>query len=66
MNAHHYTSTPEDTCNATLSAGMDLNCGSFLREHASQAVARGTLAESTIDRAVRNLVKVRSWRETVQ
>ncbi|GAQ85726.1 Glycosyl hydrolase family protein [Klebsormidium nitens] len=58
IKAHHYTSTPEDTCNVTLSAGMDLNCGSFLREHASQAVARGKLAESTIDRAVRNLVKV--------
>jgi beta-glucosidase-like glycosyl hydrolase len=58
FDAHHYTATPEDTCNATLAAGMDIACGTFLRDHALKAVAQGKLAESSIDRALRNLIKV--------
>jgi hypothetical protein len=37
---------------------MDIACGTFLRDHALKAVTQGKLAESSIDRALRNLIKV--------
>lgn len=38
---------------------MDLNCGSYLADHAKSAVEKGKLSESDIDRALHNLFSVR-------
>lgn len=38
---------------------MDLNCGSYISDHAKSAVEKGKLSESDIDRALHNLFSVR-------
>ncbi|XP_050233756.1 beta-xylosidase/alpha-L-arabinofuranosidase 2-like [Mercurialis annua] len=53
-NSQHYTKTPEEAAAITISAGLDLNCGSFLGQHTEAAVKGGLLNESAIDNAVSN------------
>ncbi|XP_042005919.1 probable beta-D-xylosidase 7 isoform X1 [Salvia splendens] len=55
----NYTDSHEDAVAAVLKAGMDLNCGSYLSDHAKSAVEKGKLSESDIDRALHNLFSVR-------
>ncbi|GMJ06772.1 ARABIDOPSIS THALIANA BETA-D-XYLOSIDASE 4, beta-D-xylosidase 4 [Hibiscus trionum] len=50
----HYTKSPEAAAAKAISAGLDLNCGSFLGQHTAAAVKAGLLKESTIDNAVSN------------
>ncbi|KAL2254395.1 beta-xylosidase/alpha-L-arabinofuranosidase 2-like [Sesamum indicum] len=54
FNSQHYTKTPEETAALAMNSGVDLNCGSFLRNHAQAAVDRGLLSVTAIDRAVSN------------
>ncbi|PKA56762.1 Beta-D-xylosidase 4 [Apostasia shenzhenica] len=53
-NSQHYAKTPEDAAAITIKAGLDLNCGTFLTQHAQAAVQAGKLGESEIDRALAN------------
>ncbi|KAF8411559.1 hypothetical protein HHK36_004114 [Tetracentron sinense] len=53
-NSQHYTKTPEEAAAAAISAGLDLNCGSFLSQHTEAAVKAGLLNESAIDNAISN------------
>ncbi|KAK1266754.1 Beta-xylosidase/alpha-L-arabinofuranosidase 2 [Acorus gramineus] len=53
-NSQHYTKTPEDAAAKAISAGLDLNCGSFLGKHTQAAVTQGLLPESQVDKAVMN------------
>ncbi|XP_038992427.1 beta-xylosidase/alpha-L-arabinofuranosidase 1-like [Hibiscus syriacus] len=50
----HYTKTPEAAAAKAISAGLDLNCGSFLGNHTAAAVKTGLLKESAIDNAIAN------------
>lgn len=56
---HHYTQSPEHTCATTLNAGMDLNCGEFLRQHLASALETGIVSKQTVYTALGNLFKVK-------
>ncbi|KAM7253239.1 hypothetical protein ACFE04_025857 [Oxalis oulophora] len=51
--------SPEDAVAAVLKAGMDVNCGSYLKNHTKSAVQQKKLPESEVDRALQNLFSVR-------
>jgi len=55
---HHYTQSPETTCATTLAAGVDLNCGEFLREHLARALEKGVVTKSMVYSALANLFRV--------
>uniref|UniRef100_A0A7N0V939 Glycoside hydrolase family 3 C-terminal domain-containing protein n=1 Tax=Kalanchoe fedtschenkoi TaxID=63787 RepID=A0A7N0V939_KALFE len=57
--SHKYTKTPEDAAADVLKAGMDIDCGLYLKKHTKSAVQQKKLATSDIDRALRNLFAVR-------
>ena len=48
LNAHHYTTTPGETCSAVFSSGMDLECGSFTASHGVDAINEGSMAFSDL------------------
>ncbi|KAI4366578.1 hypothetical protein MLD38_022439 [Melastoma candidum] len=48
-----------DVVAASLNAGMDVNCGSYVQRFAKSAIDDQKLAESEIDRALHNLFSVR-------
>lgn len=52
MNAHHYTSTVEETVALALHSGTDLNCGDFYLKYTQQALDNKTIVEADIDRAL--------------
>lgn len=52
MNAHHYTSTVEDTVAVAMHAGTDLNCGTFYSSYTQQALDKKTIIEADIDQAL--------------
>ncbi|CAL8997310.1 unnamed protein product [Prunus brigantina] len=54
-----YAKTPEDAVGDVLKAGMDVNCGSYLKDHTKSAVQQKKLDVSEIDRALRNLFSIR-------
>lgn len=45
--------------NFKILAGMDVNCGTYLRNHTKSAVEKKKLAVASIDRALHNLFSVR-------
>ncbi|XP_064965802.1 beta-D-xylosidase 4-like [Musa acuminata AAA Group] len=53
-NRQHYTKTPEDAAAISILAGLDLNCGSFLRDHTLAAVQGGKLTEKDVEKAITN------------
>ncbi|KAG7386520.1 hypothetical protein PHYPSEUDO_015530 [Phytophthora pseudosyringae] len=55
---HHYTQSPEQTCATTLDAGMDLNCGEFLRQHLPNALEQGIVTTEMIHSALKNQFRV--------
>ncbi|GMF23761.1 unnamed protein product [Phytophthora lilii] len=55
---HHYTQSPEQTCATTLDAGMDLNCGEFLRQHLPSAVEQGIVTSEMMHAALKNQFRV--------
>ncbi|XP_068642934.1 probable beta-D-xylosidase 7 [Aristolochia californica] len=56
---HHYSKTPEDGAAASLRAGMDVDCGTFLLQHTKSALQQKKLSEFDVDRALYNLFSLR-------
>ncbi|XP_051126370.1 probable beta-D-xylosidase 7 [Andrographis paniculata] len=54
-----YAKEPEDAVADVLKAGMDLNCGSYLKTYTKSAVAKKKVSEAEIDRALENLFAIR-------
>ncbi|MFQ6628627.1 hypothetical protein Gotur_006609 [Gossypium turneri] len=54
-----YAKLPEDAVADVLKAGMDVNCGTYLKKYAKSAVEKRKLPVSKIDRALHNLFSVR-------
>ncbi|XP_009599906.1 probable beta-D-xylosidase 7 [Nicotiana tomentosiformis] len=60
MHTHQgYAKEPEDAVAATLRAGMDVNCGSYLKSYTKSALEKQKVKESDIDRALHNLFSIR-------
>ena len=58
-NPHHYTTTPEETVRAVLRAGTDVDCTSFVGQHAAAALNQSLITEADIDARLRMLFRVR-------
>ncbi len=58
-NAHHYFNTSGATVAGVLSAGMDQDCGDFMRLHLAGAIADGSVGDATVTAALRNMLRVR-------
>eukprot|EP00252_Welwitschia_mirabilis_P004354 TRINITY_DN14694_c0_g1_i1.p1 TRINITY_DN14694_c0_g1~~TRINITY_DN14694_c0_g1_i1.p1 ORF type:complete len:532 (+),score=65.66 TRINITY_DN14694_c0_g1_i1:2-1597(+) len=57
-STQHWTTTPERAVADVMSAGLDVNCGTFLRDHAEAAVRVGKLQEPAIDKALSHSLTV--------
>eukprot|EP00301_Raphidiophrys_heterophryoidea_P003378 c11525_g1_i1.p1 GENE.c11525_g1_i1~~c11525_g1_i1.p1 ORF type:complete len:806 (-),score=183.58 c11525_g1_i1:74-2326(-) len=55
---HKYSPSPVDACAATLSAGMDIDCGNFLSGNVDDCVKQGKCNISQVDTAITHLLKV--------
>jgi beta-glucosidase-like glycosyl hydrolase len=60
QNQHHYTKTPDETARATLTAGMDTDCGNFLTEQVMTPLIndKSTGGSNLVDTALKNLFRV--------
>ncbi|KAJ7296233.1 hypothetical protein O6H91_13G069600 [Diphasiastrum complanatum] len=58
-DATKYASSPEDAVADVLKAGLDLNCGSYMTQHAQTAYQAGKINDFDLDRALTNLFIVR-------
>ncbi|KAL6660638.1 hypothetical protein ACP70R_001673 [Stipagrostis hirtigluma subsp. patula] len=58
-DAQRYAPTPEDAVAVSLKAGLDIDCGSYVQQHATAAIQQGKLTEQDVDRALTNLFAVR-------
>ncbi|KAH6759009.1 Glycosyl hydrolase family protein [Perilla frutescens var. frutescens] len=56
---HKYVKEPEDAVALALKAGMDVNCGTYLKKYTKSALEKKKLPESQVDRALHNLFEVR-------
>ncbi|PWA96432.1 glycosyl hydrolase family protein [Artemisia annua] len=56
---HKYAKTPEDAVAEVLKAGMDVNCGWYLKNYTKSAVQKKKLLEADVDRALSNLFTMR-------
>ncbi|OVA10053.1 Glycoside hydrolase [Macleaya cordata] len=54
----HYVTSPADAVADVLKAGLDINCGSYLRLYTQPAIEQGKIKEEDIDRALFNLFSV--------
>ncbi|KAK8624193.1 hypothetical protein V6N13_065546 [Hibiscus sabdariffa] len=54
-----YAKLPEDVVADVLKAGMDVNCGTYLKKYTKSTVVKRKLHVSEIDRALHNLFSVR-------
>ncbi|CAH9132448.1 unnamed protein product [Cuscuta epithymum] len=54
----HYSKTPEEAVAASLKAGTDINCGTYMLRHMDSALKDGIVLESDLDRAISNLFSV--------
>jgi beta-D-xylosidase 4 len=59
FRAHHYYPTPEATVAGVLKAGTDVDCTSFVGQHAQSALNQSLIDEALIDARLANLFKVR-------
>ena len=57
FNSHHYTKTPEEAVADVLKAGTDVDCTSFVGQHAQSALDMKLISESDIDERLTNLFK---------
>lgn len=55
---HQLTNSPEESAAMAVNNGCDLNCGRVF-EHLKTAVEKGLIAEDTIDKSVRRLLRTR-------
>nr|CAB3489747.1 unnamed protein product [Digitaria exilis] len=58
-DAQRYAATPEDAVAVSLKAGLDIDCGTYVQQHATAAIQQGKLTEQDIDKALTNLFAVR-------
>ncbi|XP_050212687.1 probable beta-D-xylosidase 7 [Mercurialis annua] len=54
-----YAKEPEDAVADVLKAGMDVNCGNYLKKYTKSAVEKKKVSVSEIDRALNNLFSIR-------
>ncbi|KAL3735174.1 hypothetical protein ACJRO7_024334 [Eucalyptus globulus] len=54
-----YAKAPEDAVTDVLKAGMDVNCGDYLKRHTKSTVEQKKVSVSEINRALHNLFSVR-------
>ncbi|KAM7514593.1 hypothetical protein LguiA_004176 [Lonicera macranthoides] len=54
-----YAKSPEDAVADVLKAGMDVNCGSYLKNYTKSAIQKKKVSESQVDRALQNLFSIR-------
>ena len=59
FNSHHYTATPEEAVRDVLRAGTDVDCTSFVGQHAQSALDKKLITEDDLDARLRMLFKVR-------
>jgi len=59
FTTHHFTATPEEAVAAVLKAGTDVDCQSFVGEHAEKALKQGLVTEAEMDKRLRNSFRVR-------
>jgi hypothetical protein len=59
FNSHHYTKTAEEAVRDVLKAGTDVDCTSFVGQHALSALDKGLITEADLDARLMNLFKVR-------
>lgn len=57
--AHNMVATPEEAAAMAVQAGTDLNCGSVYARSLLNAVNKGLITESEIDRSVKRLMMAR-------
>lgn len=55
FNQHNFTDTAEEAAAAALSAGTDLNCGTFYKDNLPKAFQKGLVTEALIDKALTRL-----------
>ncbi|KAL3618002.1 putative beta-D-xylosidase 7 [Castilleja foliolosa] len=58
-DVQNHALSPEDAVAGVLKAGMDVNCGSYLKNYTKSAIVQKKLSESQVDRALHNLFAVR-------
>jgi beta-glucosidase-like glycosyl hydrolase len=60
-SAHHFTSTPEEAAAASMAAGMDVDCGHFVRDHLAGALSNASVPvdDAQLDASVAHLFAVR-------
>jgi len=60
QNQHHYTRTADETARATLTAGMDTDCGGFLTEKVMMPLIndKSSGGSDLVDTALKNLFRV--------
>ncbi|XP_042518677.1 probable beta-D-xylosidase 2 [Macadamia integrifolia] len=59
VNGHKFLNdTPIEAVGQALKAGMDLDCGKYYPEYATQAVRQGKVTEAEIDASLKNLIIV--------
>ncbi|TKW00457.1 hypothetical protein SEVIR_8G110500v4 [Setaria viridis] len=58
-DAQRYAASPEDAVAVSLKAGLDIDCGSYVQQHATASIQQGKLTDQDVDRALTNLFAVR-------
>jgi beta-D-xylosidase 4 len=58
-SAHHFGGDAAGATAAAVAAGMDVDCGSFVKKNGMGALKSGQLSEEALDRAVGHLFKLR-------
>jgi beta-glucosidase-like glycosyl hydrolase len=56
---HQYENSTDATSAVVLDSGMDIGCDGFLPQYLPQALSDGAVHEADLDRALRNLFRVR-------
>ncbi|KAI4325981.1 hypothetical protein MLD38_031340 [Melastoma candidum] len=54
----HYVKSAEDAAVDAIKAGVDINCGTYLKRHIASAIRLGKLKEKDLDSALLNLFSV--------
>uniref|UniRef100_A0A0A9F1Z7 Fibronectin type III-like domain-containing protein n=1 Tax=Arundo donax TaxID=35708 RepID=A0A0A9F1Z7_ARUDO len=58
-NSQFYRPTAEDTVAASMKAGLDIDCGTYVQQYATAALQKGKLTQQDVDKAVKNLFATR-------
>ena len=59
QHGHHYAATAEEAVRDVLRAGVDVDCGTFVQQHADSALNQSLFDMSLVDTRLANLLKVR-------